>query len=91
MAGNTGADLVKFQGPQLIGDECRSVDLPVGQLRVLMEMPAPGDHLGGDSIGRGVQTVINSIVRQRTSPLRSLRAAADYPLRRRERRRFRQR
>jgi hypothetical protein len=30
-----------------------------------MKVPAPGDHLGGDSTGRGVQTVINSIVRQR--------------------------
>jgi hypothetical protein len=29
-----------------------------------MKMPAPADHLGGDSTGRGVQTVINSIVRQ---------------------------
>ena len=88
---NTGADLVQFQGPQLIGDECRGVDLPVGQLGVLMKKPAPGDHLGGDSTCRGVQTVINSIVRQRTSPLRSLRAAADYPLTTRERRCFLQR
>ena len=70
MAGNTSADLVQFQRPQLIGDKCRSVDLPVVQLRVLMKMPAPGDHLGGDGTGRGVQTVINCIVKQGTSPLR---------------------
>jgi hypothetical protein len=79
VAGNTGADLVQFQGSQLIDDECRGVDLTAGQLRVLMKMSAPGDDPGGDSTGRGVQTVINSIVRQGTSPLWSLRADAIIP------------
>ncbi|GAB2679899.1 hypothetical protein GCM10027088_69520 [Nocardia goodfellowii] len=61
VTGDTGANLVQIQGPQMFGDQLRSLDFPVRQLGVLMQMPPPAHNLIGDSGGTGVQFTVDRL------------------------------
>jgi hypothetical protein len=49
---NAGANL-EAEGPQMIGDHARRAGFGEAQLRVLMQVAAPGDDLGHDPVHGG--------------------------------------
>lgn len=60
--GDAGADLVEVQGAEVVGDVPGGVRLPVGQLRMLVEVVAPGHHPVGH-VGRPpVQLTVDRLV-----------------------------
>lgn len=59
MARDPRTDLVQAEGSQLVRDQRRGPDLTVGELRVPVQMPAPGDDPRRHLLGPPVQFVVD--------------------------------
>lgn len=54
MPGDTGADLVESERPEMVGDVSGGGNFPIGQFGVRVDVVAPGDDVGFSSRGRRV-------------------------------------